>query len=72
MSKKSSSSTAPSLENPFDPTEEIAFTVPGQISYQPGLYEEKLKEGYELLQRPFTAAGETNIQKQHLKNRMTI
>ncbi len=62
----------PTLDNPFDLTEEVAFTVPGQISYQPGLYEEKLKEGYELLQRPFSAAGETNIRKQHLKNRMTI
>jgi len=69
MTKKS---VQPSLENPFDRSEEIEFTVPGQISYQPGLYEEKLKEGHELLQRPFKAAGEANIQKQHLKNRMTI
>ncbi|MBR9805319.1 acetyl-CoA carboxylase carboxyltransferase subunit, partial [bacterium] len=48
------------------------FTVPGQIDYQPGLYEEKLKQGLELIQRPFSAAGEHNIQRQHLKNRMTI
>ena len=60
------------LNNPFDSSETIEFTVPGQMSYDPGLYEEKLKEAYELKQRPFTAAGERNIQKQHLKNRMTI
>lgn len=69
MAKKS---LQPSLDNPFDLSEEIEFTIPGQISYQPGLYEEKLKEGHELLQRPFKAAGEASVQRQHLKNRMTI
>ena len=62
----------PSLKNPFDSSKELEFTVPGQASYEPGLYEEKLKEGFELMQRPLTAAGDTNRQKQHLKNRMTI
>lgn len=61
-----------SLDNPFDRSKDIEFTVPGQISYSPGIYEEKLKEASELKQRPYTAAGESNIQKQHLKNRMTI
>ncbi len=61
-----------SLNNPFLEQHEMEFTVPGQASYQPGLYEEKLKQGFELMQRPFKAAGETNTQKQHLKNRMTI
>lgn len=61
-----------SLNNPFLEHQEMEFTVPGQASYQPGLYEEKLKQGFELMQRPFKAAGETNTQKQHLKNRMTI
>ena len=61
-----------SLNNPFLEQQEMEFTVPGQASYQPGLYEEKLKQGFELTQRPFKAAGETNTQKQHLKNRMTI
>ncbi|MAV76430.1 MAG: acetyl-CoA carboxylase carboxyltransferase subunit [Cellvibrionales bacterium] len=61
-----------SLNNPFLKQQEMEFTVPGQASYQPGLYEEKLKQGFELMQRPFKAAGETNTQKQHLKNRMTI
>ena len=62
----------PTLNNPFGSYTEVEFTVPGQASYEPGLYEEKLKQGYELMQRPFTAAGEVNRQKQHLKNRMTI
>ena len=61
-----------SLSNPFFHEEEIEFTVPGQASYQPGLYEEKLRQGFELMQRPFHASGEANTQKQHLKNRMTI
>ncbi|MDA8962611.1 hypothetical protein N9F42_00520 [Pseudomonadales bacterium] len=62
----------PSLKNPFDTSKEVEFTVPGQASYEPGLYEEKLKEGFALMQRPFTAAGDINRQKQHLKNRMTV
>ena len=62
----------PSLKNPFDTSKEVEFTVPGQASYEPGLYEEKLKEGFALMQRPFTAAGDVNRQKQHLKNRMTV
>ncbi|MBT8138701.1 MAG: acetyl-CoA carboxylase carboxyltransferase subunit [Gammaproteobacteria bacterium] len=70
MSK--SNKITPVLENPFDQAVEREFSVPGQISYEPGVYEEKLKEGYELTQRPFKAAGEKNIRKQHLKGRMTI
>jgi acetyl-CoA carboxylase carboxyltransferase component len=62
----------PSLKNPFDTSKELEFTVPSQASYEPGLYEEKLKEGFALIQRPFTAAGDLNRQKQHLKNRMTV
>ena len=45
-----------SLNNPFLEQQEMEFTVPGQASYQPGLYEEKLKQGFELTQRPFKAA----------------
>lgn len=61
-----------SLENPFDEVTDLTFSAPGQATYEPGIYEEKLEEGFELRQRPFTAAGERNIQKQHLKGRMTI
>ena len=67
-----SDAVKPNLNNPFDQSKEIQFTVPGQASYEPGLYEEKLKMGFDLIQRPFTASGEANTQKQHLKNRMTI
>jgi acetyl-CoA carboxylase carboxyltransferase component len=62
----------PSLNNPFAEKREVEFTVPGQISYQPGLYENTLKKGYDLTRRPYNAAGVKNIQRQHQKNRMTI
>ncbi|MCK5881241.1 MAG: acetyl-CoA carboxylase carboxyltransferase subunit [Sinobacterium sp.] len=62
----------PSLENPFSEKQEIEFTVPGQASYVPGLYEETLKKGHDLQQRPFEAATEKSVQRQHLKKRMTI
>ena len=62
----------PSLENPFSEKQEIEFTVPGQANYVPGLYEETLKKGYDLQQRPFEAATEKSVQRQHLKKRMTI
>jgi acetyl-CoA carboxylase carboxyltransferase component len=62
----------PSLDNPFKEKQEVTFSVPGQASYTPGLYEATLKKGYDLTQRPYTAAGESSIQKQHLKKRMTI
>ncbi|MBR9911497.1 MAG: acetyl-CoA carboxylase carboxyltransferase subunit [Gammaproteobacteria bacterium] len=61
-----------SLVNPFDDAKEVEFSVPGQASYQPGLHEETLKKGYELIRRPKTAAGVPNIERQHAKNRMTI
>lgn len=61
-----------SLVNPFDEAKEVEFSVPGQASYEPGLYEESLKQGYELIQRPKKAAGVSNIERQHLKRRMTI
>ncbi|NIB41256.1 acetyl-CoA carboxylase carboxyltransferase subunit [Pseudomaricurvus alkylphenolicus] len=61
-----------SLVNPFDDAKEVEFSVPGQASYSPGLYEENLKKGYELIQRPRKAAGVRNIERQHAKKRMTI
>ena len=62
----------PSLQNPFSNEEEIEFTIPGQISAEPGAYEKALRQGFDLQQRPRKAAGVANIQKQHLKQRMTI
>ncbi|HEY9037282.1 MAG TPA: carboxyl transferase domain-containing protein [Pseudomonadales bacterium] len=62
----------PTLDNPFDDTPDVEFSVPGQIAYEPGLYETTLRAGHELMQRPFKASGVVNTQKQHLKKRMTV
>jgi acetyl-CoA carboxylase carboxyltransferase component len=61
-----------SLSNPFDKEKEVEFSIPGQASYEPGLYEESLKQGYKLIQRPKKAAGINAITRQHAKKRMTI
>jgi acetyl-CoA carboxylase carboxyltransferase component len=61
-----------SLKNPLVVEDEPAFGVPGQLASVPGPYEEALKNGWELQQRPFTTAGVKNTQRQHQKNRMTI
>lgn len=37
-----------------------------------GRYEQTLSRGAELQQRPYIAAGTANVQRQHLKNRMTV
>lgn len=70
MSKYSENN--PALNNPFEKAKDIEFVVPGQINYSPGLYEATLKSGKDLIDRPTTAAGVVNIEKQHLKNRMTV
>jgi acetyl-CoA carboxylase carboxyltransferase component len=72
MTNKSNSTLNASLENPFEETGEREFIVPGQVATEPGLYEKALKHGWELQQRPYSAAGVKSIQRQHLKNRMTI
>ncbi|GAB3276368.1 acyl-CoA carboxylase subunit beta [Parahaliea aestuarii] len=61
-----------SLENPFAEHNEVEFKVPGQIASEPGLYENALKAGWELQQRPYRAAGVKSVQRQHQKNRMTV
>jgi len=61
-----------SLQNPFHDEPEHAFTVPGQVGYQPGLYEQTLAAGLALQRRPRQAAGVVNIERQHQKDRMTI
>jgi acetyl-CoA carboxylase carboxyltransferase component len=63
---------APSLDNPFAENKDVEFSIPGQISYTPGLYETTLKAGYDLIQRPKKAAGVINVQRQHQKKRMTV
>lgn len=72
MKTKNSPTLIASLENPFAENKERVFQVPGQIAAAPGLYEESLKAGWELQQRPYQTAGVKNIQRQHQKNRMTI
>jgi len=58
-----------SLENPFDPenTEEISVEESPEI-----LYEQMLKRGEELLQKPLRGGGESRVRVQHSKGRMTV
>ncbi len=72
MKTSQSSTTIATLDNPFAENTEQEFRVPGQIASAPGLYEESLKAGWELQQRPYLTPGVKNIQRQHQKNRMTI
>jgi len=65
-------SRAPSLNNPFAKAVDPEFIVPGQIASEPGLFEEAMKAGFALQQRPRLAAGVKNIERQHQKQRMTI
>ncbi|WP_197485899.1 hypothetical protein, partial [Oleiphilus sp. HI0061] len=54
-----------SLDNPFGSDNELDFRIPGQNAENPGLYEETLRKGYDLMQRPRKAAGVTAITRQH-------
>ncbi len=72
MTTEQSTTLIASLDNPFAENREREFRVPGQIASAPGLYEESLRAGWELQQRPYRSAGVKNIQRQHQKNRMTI
>lgn len=57
------------LDNPFT---QDAHGNSNATLLAPGRYEATLERGLELQQRPYVAAGERNIQRQHLKQRMTI
>ena len=72
MTTNNSSKPIASLDNPFAKKEEQEFRVPGQLASTPGPYEQSLKAGWDLQQRPYKAAGVKNIQRQHHKKRMTI
>ncbi len=72
MTTDSSQDLIASLENPFAENNEQEFRVPGQVDSTPGIYEKAMKHGWDLQQRPYTAPGVKNIQRQHLKNRMTV
>ncbi len=62
----------PSLKNPFDTQEKVEFTIPGEILGKTGGYEEVMKEGYDLIQRPIKSVKIDQIEKQHFKKRMTV
>lgn len=62
----------PSLQNPLVTAEEVEFTIPGEIAGQTGGYEEVMKEGYDLIQRPIKSVAVGQIEKQHFKKRMTV
>jgi len=60
------------LKNPFDPPEKVEFNIPGEISKATGGYEEAMKAGYELIQRPIKSVKIDQVEKQHFKKRMTV
>ena len=62
----------PSLINPFAPAEKVEFNIPGEISRATGGYEEAMKEGHDLIQRPVKSVSIAQIEKQHFKKRMTV
>ena len=62
----------PTLTNPLDPPEKVEFNIPGEISRATGAYEEAMKEGYDLIQRPILSVAIEQIEKQHYKQRMTV
>jgi acetyl-CoA carboxylase carboxyltransferase component len=62
----------PILTNPLDPPEKVEFTIPGEISRETGGYEEAMREGYDLVQRPIRSVPIDQIEKQHAKKRMTV
>jgi acetyl-CoA carboxylase carboxyltransferase component len=62
----------PILTNPLDPPEKVEFNIPGEIAHATGGYEEAMKEGYDLIQRPMRSVSIDQIEKQHAKKRMTV
>src|SRR5512145_1491735 len=72
MMEMSKNAVKPLLKNPFDPPEKVEFTIPGEISRKTGPYEEAMKEGYDLTQRPIKSVAIDQIEKQHFKKRMTV
>ncbi len=62
----------PTLKNPFTRPDKVEFMIPGEIAREEGVYEEAMKEGYDLMRRPVKSVGVEQIEKQHSKNRMTV
>jgi acetyl-CoA carboxylase carboxyltransferase component len=72
MAEMSKKIIKPSLKNPFASNESVEFTIPGEIPGKKGGYEEAMKEGYDLIQRPIKSVSIAQIEKQHFKKRMTV
>ncbi len=62
----------PSLSNPLAPKKNVEFNIPGEIAGQTGGYEEVMKEGHDLIERPVKSVAVGSIEKQHFKQRMTV
>lgn len=62
----------PTLNNPFAEEHIQQFSVPGQVQTTPGIFEEVMKAGWDLQQRPKTAASLKSVERQHQKRRMTV
>jgi acetyl-CoA carboxylase carboxyltransferase component len=63
---------SPTLKNPFDTAETVDFNIPGEITRATGGYEEAMREGHDLIQRPIKSVSIDQIEKQHFKKRMTV
>jgi acetyl-CoA carboxylase carboxyltransferase component len=72
MAKMSKTAIKPSLKNPFNTQEKVDFTIPGEILGKTGGYEEVMREGYDLIQRPIKSVKIDQVEKQHFKKRMTV
>jgi acetyl-CoA carboxylase carboxyltransferase component len=72
MAPMSKTKIKPSLKNPFNTQEKVEFIIPGEIRGKTGGYEEVMKEGYDLIQRPIKSVKIDQIEKQHFKKRMTV
>jgi len=62
----------PSLSNPLAPKKNVEFTIPGEIAGKTGGYEEVMKEGHDLIERPIKSVAVAQVEKQHFKKRMTV
>lgn len=62
----------PHMQNVFAPPQRKEFKIPNEMTREPGIYEETLAQGADLIERPRKAAGIQAIEKQHQKGRMTI
>jgi acetyl-CoA carboxylase carboxyltransferase component len=72
MAPMSKTKIKPSLKNPFNTQEKVEFIIPGEIRGKTGGYEEVMREGYDLIQRPIKSVKIDQIEKQHFKKRMTV